>query len=93
MWMDEYPVMLPKQRVAWQLHLKSVWPSIFPPGEIQNSIECPGFLQLGQMLACGGRDAGRAVVGDDGESCTLDDRGEFWDRSMGRTGDRLGNVR
>ena len=42
-------------------------PSILPPREIQNSIEWPAFLQLGHILAHGGKDAGKAIVGEDSE--------------------------
>src|SRR6266702_1061211 len=36
-------------------------PSIFPPGAIQKSIVCPGHLQLGHIMVCGGSWAGRAM--------------------------------
>ena len=39
---------------------------------MQNSIVCPVFLQLGHILACGVREASRAIVGEDGEEFTLD---------------------
>ena len=47
-------------------------PSIFPLREMQNSIECPTFLQLGHMLAHGGKDAGKAIAGEDSEDWALD---------------------
>ena len=47
-------------------------PSIFPPGEMQNSIECPTFLQLGHMLAHGGKDTSKAIAEEDSEDWVLD---------------------
>lgn len=63
------------------------WPCIFPPGEMQNLIKCPGFLQLGHMLAHGGNNAGRAKVGMmvRSENSTL--------ANVELVGDRLGNAR
>lgn len=59
---------------------------------MQNLIKCPAFLQFGQMLAQGGKDASRAVMhvmGDDGKECALD----VWDGNVLRMGNRLGNAR
>ena len=65
--------------------LKADCPSIFPPGEMQNSIECPIFLQFGHMFALGGKDAGSAKVGDVGDDWVL----ESWAGNVSWVGNRL----
>ena len=64
---------------------KTDCPSIFPPGEMQNLIECPIFLQFRHMFALVGKDAGSAKVGDVGDDWVL----ESWAGNVGWVGDRL----
>jgi hypothetical protein len=64
----------------------AVHPSMCPPFTMQNLMEWPCRLKLGHIFARGGREAGRATLGDDRDDCMLE-RG-----SWGSIGDMEGKV-